>query len=78
MGQERWEIHLSLQGGSTRTSPIEAGLADALATIRSHGRFDLTFYTDGSASSGLLDGGSAAIMTQGDPEALRVLDISHQ
>ena len=78
MGQERWEIHLSLQGGSTCTSPIEARLADALAPIRSHSRFDLTFYTDGSASGGLLDGGSAAVMTQGDPEALRVLDVSHQ
>ena len=78
MGQERWDIHLCCQGGSTRTSPIEARLADALATIRSHGRFDLTFYTDGSASGCLLDGGSAAVMTQGDPEALRVLDVSHQ
>ena len=38
MGQERWEIHLCLQGGSTRTSPAEARLADALATIRSHGK----------------------------------------
>ena len=36
------------------------------------------FYTDGSASGGLLDGGSAAVITQGDPEALHVLDVSHQ
>ena len=55
-GQERWDIHLSLQGGSSRTSPIEERLADALITIRSHGPVDLTFYTDGSATLGLMEG----------------------
>ena len=59
------EVGNSLQGGSSRTSPIEVRLADALATIRSHGTVDLTYYTDGSATLGLFHGGSAVFMIQG-------------
>ena len=42
-GQERWEINLSLHGGSSCTTPIKAHLAVALTTIPSHGTVDLTF-----------------------------------
>ena len=35
---------------------------------------DIIIYTDGSATAGIFEGGSAAIVTRGDPESPEVID----
>ena len=76
-GKESWSISLTLKGGSGKDTPAEVLLADALRTIRSY-RPDVTFYTDGSATGGLTQGGSAIVLPTGDPQTPNVQEVRHQ
>ena len=77
-GSERYTISLTLKGGSSRDSPQNQRMTDALETIRSHGATDVTFYTDGSAAGGTVDGGCAVVLTTGDPGSPTVLEVRHR
>ena len=53
--------------GSTKETPHEELKMDAMDTIKHH-EANYTIYTDGSATSGTLHGGNAAVITQGEVE----------
>ena len=69
-----WEDHREVT--ITTADHLTKGAATADATLREDTlnrikdiKTDYTIYTEGSASSGLWDGGRAAIITTGNPEA---------
>ena len=60
-------IHANLEGIKGRNDTKEAKIEAAYKAIRAlNPRY--TIYTDGSASEGMTDGGSAALLTIGSPE----------
>ena len=64
-----YEIHPTLPGVSRKEAvPPEKLRCIAMGTLKDH-HADLLIYTDGSASAGTTDGGSAAIITAGDLES---------
>ena len=64
---QRLSVCVELDGGATRADPGEMLLADGLVTIRRIGGDGVVIYTDGSAVGGTTLGGSAAVVTMGDP-----------
>jgi ribonuclease HI len=74
-GRGRWSVSLSLRAGTGCSNSPEARLADATDTIRSYGQPDYYIFTDGSAEGGARCGGSAAVVTQGEPSALSVMEV---
>ena len=73
-----WEDHKDIKitpaDNSTKKSATsdEELRSETISRIRDQDK-DFTIYTDGSASAGLWDGGSAAVITTGDPETPTVL-----
>ena len=60
-----WTVRLSLIGGSNKRNSIKELQTDAINTIVEAGIYEYAIYTDGSAESGLTNGGSASIATTG-------------
>ena len=63
----RIDIHDVLEGVASRSDPKEVIRRAALARVEEVSP-DITVYTDGSASEGIRDGGSAAVITCGPGE----------
>ena len=60
-----WTVRLSLIGGSNKRNSIKELQTDAINTIAEAGIYEYAIYTDGSAETGLINGGNAAIATTG-------------
>ena len=71
------EIYPLLEGVDSRLDEIPIKKAAALKRIREVNA-QITVYTDGSASGGIYEGGSAMIATRGDPEALEVIETRRE
>jgi hypothetical protein len=67
-GSQRWTVQAVLSGRSTKADELEVLRHDAVQTIVDGG-FGTVAYTDGSAQSGFLNGGSASVVTTGSPLA---------
>jgi ribonuclease HI len=78
-GSVRWSVGLHLDGWSSQATEMEALRKDALDTVARCGvSCRWTLYTDGSAVGGTSDGGSAAVVTRGDPCNPAVIHVSRQ
>jgi ribonuclease HI len=73
-GVGNWNVNLDLIGGASRAHSEKARLVDALATICSYGPLDLTIFTDGSVEMTEGSSGSAAVVCQGTPANLVVVE----
>ena len=60
-----WKVITVLKGGSGKSSNKDTLLHDTIDTLSSSATPDIIIYTDGSAKSGIANGGSAAIITTG-------------
>ena len=75
-GQRRWKCEPDLVDGGSNKDEAEALKAETLRTILT--RFPnrgVTIYTDGSAEEGFRHGGSAAVVTRGDPTNPEVVEV---
>jgi ribonuclease HI len=76
VGSRRWQVRPSLDGGSRKGAALETLQKDTLETVTRGGLgCRWTVYTDGSAAGGTSDGGSAAVITRGDPSEPEVLQV---
>ena len=66
------KIYSQLQGGSTKQTEQGKLCEDAIESIKRHNA-TYVIYTDGSASGGTTDGGSAAVITEGDQEDPKIV-----
>ena len=66
-----------LDGVNSRLDEVPIKKAAALNRIREVNA-PINIYTDGSASGGIYEGGSAMIVTRGDPEALEVIETRRE
>jgi ribonuclease HI len=66
------EIYPHLRGVASRHDPVEVKIAAAIDRIRDVNA-DITIYTDGSATGGTREGGSAVIVTSGDPTSPTII-----
>jgi ribonuclease HI len=73
---QRWSASLTLDGGSSKATALATLHKDALDTVTRCGvHCRWIAYTDGSAMGGTSDGGSAAVITRGDPADPEVLHV---
>jgi hypothetical protein len=72
--ESRWSVQLVLDGETGKEEPVQRQLADAVATL-SKDQWRWTVYTDGSALSGVSDGGSSAVITCGHPLDPQIVQV---
>ena len=66
-------VYPDLPGDHRKTTETERLRDIALEAILTHNA-DITIYTDGSASGGTREGGSAAVITKGDQNKPEIID----
>ncbi len=67
-------INTNLEGVQSKHDPPEVIRAAAECMISNAGA-DIVIYTDGSADAGMFNGGAAAVITEGPPEAPEVKEV---